>query len=101
MNTRRKLSREEQEEMIARLQALPSTIAESYKFPLKDLIDNLKDPVLSMDYEVEENEGVPVKYCLHFSGSLMTWKMLCGSSGIFTVDAATLKAIDFRMTLIN
>lgn len=101
MNTRRMLTPKEQEALVIQLEELRSSIHDSYEYPLNNLIDNLKDPEQNKDNEVEENNGHALRYYLHFSSPAITWRMLCGRAGIYTVVAASLKAIDFELTCLN
>jgi len=101
MNTRRKLTLHEQNSLVTRLEELRSSIEESYEYPLDDLIDYLKDPKQRKINEVEENSGVALRYYLNFSSPDETWEMDCGRAGIYTVDEASLNAVDFNLTLMN
>ena len=101
MNTRRKLTSHEQSSLVARLEELRSSIEDSYEYPLDDLIDNLKNPKQRKKNEVEEDNGVALRYYLHFSSPDETWELECGCAGIYTVDAGSLKAVDFNLTLMN
>lgn len=101
METRRKLNAEEQELLALRLEDLYLSVSESYEYPLKDLIDNLRNSKQRRKNEVEEMAGKATKYFLRFSSPDETWEMLCGRAGIYTVDAESLKAIDFQLTLMN
>lgn len=73
----------------------------TYAYPLRDLIANLLDSEDSNKNEVEELNGQPVQYILHFSSPPPTWELLCGRAGIYTVDAKTLKAESFELTTMN
>jgi hypothetical protein len=101
MNTRRKLTSHEQNSLVTRLEELLSSIEESYAYPLDDLIDNLKNPKQREKNEVEEDNGVALMYYLHFSSPDETWALECGCAGIYTVDAGSLKAVDFNLTRMN
>ena len=101
MNTRRKLTRNELNSLIARLEEMRSSIEESYEYPLADLIDYLKKAKQRGNNEVEEDSAGAQRYYLYFSSPAETWQMLCGRAGIYTVDAETLKAVDFNLTILN
>jgi len=101
MITRRKLTAKEQEALALRLEEMKSSIQESYEYPLDDLIDNLKNSKQINNNEVEEDSNRALRYFLHFSSPYETWEMLCGRAGIYTVDARSLKALDFQLTVMN
>lgn len=101
MKIRRKLTHEKQDALVTRLEELRLSIGENYEYPLDDLIDNLKNPEQRKNNEVEEDNGVALKYYLHFRSPDKTWEMLCGRAGIYTVDAVTMRALHFKLTLMN
>jgi len=91
MTNRRRLTELEQEVLIERLESLDVAIAEAYDYPVEDLVANLRDPKANTDNEVEEADGEAVRYYLRFTSPPRTWKMLCGVSGLYTIDAKTLE----------
>ena len=103
MKTRRRLTGNEQKELIIRLVDSFPLIQSSYEYPLSDLIRNLNDPGQNRynEIEIENENGSPVKYYLRFSSPPSTWQGLCGCAGIYTVDAQSLRALDFTMTAMS
>ena len=101
MNTRRKLTAKEQDTLITRLENMKSSIEESYEYPLEDMIENLRDPKQRKRNEIEEKNGKADKYYIHFTSPSWTWEMLCGRSGVYTIDATSLKALNFELGLMN
>jgi hypothetical protein len=101
MITRRKLTAKEQEALALRLEEMKSSIQESYDYSFDDWIDNLKNSKQINNNEVEEDSNRALRYFLHFSSPYETWEMLCGRAGIYTVDARSLKALDFQLTVMN
>ena len=83
------------------LSKVSQEVAETYGYPLEDFTTYLKSWKGKVLHEVEEEDGVPITYYLTFSSPQWTWDNLCGREGIYTIDAKTLKAIDFEMTIIN
>lgn len=101
MNTRRELSHEELEALLNRLEEMQSTIKESYQYPLVDLIEYLRGSEGRRGGEVEEENGEPLRYYLGFSSPASTWQMNCGRSGFYTIDAATLNALNFHTRVMS
>jgi hypothetical protein len=90
-----------QEALALRLEEMKSSIQESYDYSFDDWIDNLKNSKQINNNEVEEDSNRALRYFLHFSSPNETWEMLCGRAGIYTVDARSLKALDFQLTVMN
>lgn len=101
MTTRRKLAKEEQRIIARRLVRLDAAIADTYKFPVEDLVYHLRKRRKNVESEVEEENGVAIKYYLDFSSPQDTWGELCGRAGIYTVDAESLRAIGFHTTSLS
>jgi len=101
MKTVRTLTLEEQESLVERLERLYPSALSTYEYPLEDLIAHLRGRAEGTEHEVEEEDGHPLRYFLGFSSPGETWAMLCGRSGIYTIDAETLEATAFDYTAIS
>ncbi len=101
MEATRELTKEEVENLANHLRNAYDSIKDSYDYPLDDLIDFLQKTQNKPIHAVEESAGVAVKYFLYFSSPPSTWKALCGREGIYTVDAKTLRAISFEISIMN
>jgi hypothetical protein len=112
MKTRRKLSRKERRTLIRRLQELDPSVAETCGYPLRSLTAFVEAggklfawlrPARRLvgDDEVEEEDGKIVTYFLWYSTPPITWSMLCGRAGIYTIDADSLKKLSFKVMVLN
>ena len=101
MITRRALTPEESKALAAALEQLPAELSSTYAYPLGDLISILQNPRRQTGHEVEEASGRAVTYYLRFSSPPKTWEMLCGVAGIYEVDAHTLEAREFHLSVIS
>lgn len=97
----RKLTAEEHESLVQLLEKLDRSVADKYEYPIKDLVEYLRNYPDSTENEVVELDGEPLRYRLHFSSSPETWSNLCGRAGIYIIDAKTLESLDFEVTLMN
>lgn len=101
MEATRELTAEEVQNLANQLRNAYDSIKDSYDYPLDDLIDYLRQTQGKPIHAVEESAGVAIRYFLMFSSPPETWKALCGREGIYTVDARTLRAINFDITIMN
>lgn len=101
MDATRELTAEEVGDLANQLQSAYASIKDSYEYPLDDLIDYLRETQKKPIHEVEESAGVAIRYFLMFSSPPETWEALCGRQGIYTIDAKTLQAINFSITIMN
>ncbi|ADG66045.1 hypothetical protein Plim_0193 [Planctopirus limnophila DSM 3776] len=101
METTRELTAEEVGNLANQLQNAYDSIQDSYEYPLDDLIDYLQQSQSEPIHEVEESDGVAARYFLYFSSPPETWEALCGREGIYTVDAKTLRANNFDISVMN
>jgi len=105
MTKRRELTRKEQKDILSRMKNLRPDIEDSYNYPLQDLIDYLENNT-SARYEGKNkietgDDGIPSYLFLYFTSPRNTWQNLCGVEGIYKIDAATLRAIDFLYLRLN
>lgn len=101
METTRELTAEEVGNLANQLQNAYDSIKDTYNYPLDDLIEYLQQTQSKPIHAVEESAGVAIRYFLMFSSPPETWEALCGREGIYTVDARTLRAINFDITIMN
>ncbi|QDV29087.1 hypothetical protein Spb1_09550 [Planctopirus ephydatiae] len=101
MEATRELTAEEVGNLANQLQNAYDSIKDTYNYPLDDLIEYLQQTQSKPIHAVEESAGVAIRYFLMFSSPPETWEALCGREGIYTVDARTLRAINFDITIMN
>jgi len=97
----RKLTSLELSELADRLENVDESISRTYRYPLSDLIANLREYDEKAVNEVEDEDGFPKYYYLQFRSPPLTWQLLCGRAGIYKIDASTLKVISFQLTEMN
>ncbi len=100
MSSMRSLTEIELRNLANQLESAHDLIAESYDYPLKDLIANLRHP----DYKggnIEESSNGHIKsYQLSFTSPPSTWRTLCGVWGYYQIEASTLRSTEF-LSFIN
>ena len=95
------LSPSQLEKLIERMENFDNETEESYEYPVSDLIANLRHPGTSRRSKVEIIDDKATRYYLYFTSPPETWKMLCGRTGTYTVDADSLRALCFDCSLMN